>query len=455
MNNPQINVRAAYTGYNPFPWEGLPKQIIPKTLVHDAILDGHFEIYGSSLQVTPASEQFIKYKYPAEGCSPIHMIWSDSPCLTTCWNDSNKIAKAFQHESIEFFLVQHPRLENDCLFADLILPVNTKFEEDDIGDDRESAGYDLIYLENKCIEPLGESRSDYEIVCMVAERFGLLEEYTGGKSIPELIKRGFDCSGVPETGLTTWEELQEKGYWVVPTDPDWERFSPGMYDFYLDPKKNPLSTPSGLLEYESVDLKKFFPDDKERPPVPHWVESSEFHDERIGGERAKKYPLLAVSNHPRHRTHANLDDNNWFHEIVTSKVRGPDGYLYEPLWLHPSEAAKRNIVDGDICKVFNERGGVLVGAKVWERIMPGVAYVDHGSRADFIVPGELDRGGAINLITPHKVTSRNCAGMVTSGFLVDVEKVDLDELRRQYPEAFNKSYDKASGLTFDRVIIKK
>ena len=47
---------------------------------------------------------------------------------------------------------------------------------------------------------------------------------------------------------------------------------------------------------------------------------------------------------------------------------------------------------------------------------------------------------------PHNITSKNCAGMVTSGFLVEAERVDLDELRRQYPEAFNRPYDKASGL---------
>ena len=69
------------------------KQIIPKTLVHDAILKGHFEIYGSSNQMSPCEDQFKKYVYPAEGCSPIHMIWTDTPCLMTCWNDSNRIAK--------------------------------------------------------------------------------------------------------------------------------------------------------------------------------------------------------------------------------------------------------------------------------------------------------------------------------------------------------------------------
>ena len=240
---------------------------------------------------------------------------------------------------------------------------------------------------------------------------------------------------------------------MAPVDPKWDTYPAGMHRFYKDPANNPLTTPSGLLEFESLDLARFFPGDEERPPVPHWVEKSDFHDERISGERAKAYPLLLVSNHPRHRVHANLDDNSWFHEIATCKVRGPDGYLYEPVWLHPLEAHKRNIVDGDVCKVFNERGGVLAGAYVTERIMPGVAYVDHGSRADFIVPGELDRGGAINLITPHKTTSKNCAGMVCSGFLADVEKVDLDELQQKYPEAFNTPYDKASGLVFERVVL--
>jgi molybdopterin guanine dinucleotide-containing S/N-oxide reductase-like protein len=454
INNPSVNIRAAYRGYSPFPYIKIPKQIIPKTMVHDAILKGHFVIHGSSLQSSPASEQFIRYEYPAKGCSPIHMIWTDTPCLMTCWNDSNRNAEAYQHPSIEFFIAQHPWLENDCLFADIILPVNTKFEEDDIGDDTESVTFEMVYLENKCIEPLGESKSDYEIVCMVAERLGLLKEYTEGKTIPEWIKHGFDNSGIPGKGLLTWEKFKEKQYYVVPSDPDWEKHPAGMYEFYKNPDKNPLSTPSGKLEFESLDLKKHFPDDNERPPVPHWVEKSNLHDERISSERAQEYPLLCMTNHPRHRVHAQLDDNSWNHEIPTCKVKGPDSYLYEPLWIHPSDAAKRGIKEGDICKIFNERGTVLVGARVWERIMPGVAYVDHGARQDFIVPGVLDRGGAINTITPHNITSKYCAGMATNGFLVEVAPVDLELLRKQYHEAFNRPYSQASGLRFERVLAK-
>jgi len=126
--------------------------------------------------------------------------------------------------------------------------------------------------------------------------------------------------------------------------------------------------------------------------------------------------------------------------------------MYEPLWIHPSTAEKRGIKDGDIVRAYNERGSVLCGAYVTERIMPGVSYVDHGSRVDWIIPGKLDRGGAINLISPSKTISKNCAGMASSGYLVEVEKVTLaqmEEWRKQYPEAFEREYDPASGLRFN------
>jgi anaerobic selenocysteine-containing dehydrogenase len=90
------------------------------------------------------------------------------------------------------------------------------------------------------------------------------------------------------------------------------------------------------------------------------------------------------------------------------------------------------------------------GAYVTERLMPSVAYMDHGSRWDPIIPGKLDRGGAINTITPHKATSRNATGMVVSGFLVDVRKVTDEEMalwRKEYPEAFSREYDPDTGVS--------
>lgn len=427
----------------------LPKQIIPKTLLPDALMNPPISWYGSTL-FKPTEEQFKQYTYPAEGCPEIHMFWSDSPCWATCWNDGNRLVEALRTPKIEFFLVNHPWMENDCLLADLILPCNTKFEDNDIGCDLFSGQFNTIFPEGKCIEGIGESRSNYEIACMIAEKLGLLEEYTKGKSIEEWVKFGFEHSDVED--LISYEEFMEKGYYVVPTDPDWERHKPGMREFYEDPDNNPLKTPSGKIEFYSQNLAKHFPDDKERPPVAHFIPYGESHQESLLHERSKKYPLLIMTNHGRWRVHANLDDVTWFKEIETCKVRGNDGYLYEPLWINAKDAEERGIKNGDIVTVYNERGGVMGGAYVTERVRSGVVYMDHGARLDPIVPGKLDRGGAINTISPGKPNSKNTLGMATSGFLVEVERTDLDGLMKKYPKEFNRPYHSAAGLHMDRVL---
>lgn len=88
---------------------------------------------------------------------------------------------------------------------------------------------------------------------------------------------------------------------------------------------------------------------------------------------------------------------------------------------------------------------MLCGARVTERIMPGVVYVEHGARVDIIsLEDRIDRGGAINLIAPHE-GGKNTALMVVSGYLVAVERADLEELKRKYPEAFKRKYHPLVG----------
>jgi len=420
------------------------KQCIPKDRIHDAILNPPITWYGNTSFPGTVEDQYVKYTYPVEGCSEVHMIWPDTPCWITCWNDSNSYIRALRSSKIEFILAQHPWLENDCLFADIILPVSTKFEQQDIGTDAHNGQYYCEYHEEKCIEPVGESKSDYEIVSLIAARFGLKEKYTGGKSVEEWERLNFENSGIQ--GMIGYEEFKKKGYFVVPTSPDWQKYPAGLKEFYDDPGNHRLNTPSGKIEFCSQNLEKYFPDDRERPPVPHWIEKGESHDERLSSPRAEKYPLLVVSNHGRWRVHANHDDISWTREIQTCKVKGPDGYLYEPLWINPADAAARGISNGDIVRIFNERGAVLGGAYVTQRLMAGAVYMDHGARYDPVIPGELDRGGAINTITPHNTTSVKATGMVVSSFLVEVERVNIDELRKQYPEAFIREYNPGCGL---------
>jgi len=285
---------------------------------------------------------------------------------------------------------------------------------------------------------------------MIAERLGLLKEYTDGKSVEEWVRIGFETSGVQD--LVSWEEFKEKGYYVIPIDPNWEKCHHGMIDYYQNPKANPVDTPSGKIEFYAQNLAKHFPCDEERPPVPHWIPYGESHQESLLHERARTYPLLIVSNHPKWGVHSQHEDITWLREIPTCKVRGPDGYQYHPAWIHPVDAAKRGIQHGDVVKIYNDRGAVLCGAYVTERIMPGAVSVDHGAKYDPIVPGKLDRGGAINAIAPRKTTSRNATGMATSGYLIEVERADLDELMRKYPEPFKRKFHPAAGTCLESFV---
>jgi len=445
-------------------YPGSPGQIIPRCLIHRAILEPHIEWYGMHLH--PARQipepdgtrkstsryLFRKLEFPRPGKSRIHMIWTDAPCQTTCWNDGNLMIRAFRSPEIECIVSQHPWLENDCYFADIILPVATKYELEDLGSDPSSGTYFSLFPENKCCEPIGESLSDFRVCAKVAEKLGggYYERYTGNYTDEELVRMCYDATYASE--VMSWEEFSENQMCLLPLKKDVEDIPAGLFGFYSDPENHPLTTPSGKLEYSSSEIEKHMPDDPERPPVPHWIEKGPAHDERLSSVRADEYSLLCVSNHGRWRMHAQMDDVTWNREIGTMKIRGKDGYQYEPLWLHPSEAEKRGILHGDIVKVFNERGVVLCGAYVTERLIPQTCYIDHGARLDPIIPGELDRGGAINTITPASMTSINSTGMAVSGFLVGVEKVsdlEMDGWKRDHPDAFARRFDHAAGVCLD------
>ncbi len=444
-------------------------QFIAKPLYSEAIL-GHHTIDNPLTWYCKdhctREEQFVKYQYPIEGekGAVVHAIWMDSPCWCVCWQGGNRHTESLRDPSIEFIFGEHMTLEDDLLYCDIILPVVHKGECDDINADTQTGMFNSLILEKKCAEPMGESKTDYECCCEIAkklEKYGgiykdLYNIYTGGETYEQIIKDNYDSLKDGAKALCSWEKLQEQEYFTLPANPDWEaKGFGGFRKFREDPEKNPLETMTGKIEFESQDLKEHFPDDQERPPVAHYLVGAEgwTHNESLEGSRASKYPLLLISNHPRWREHAQTYGAAWLREIPTCKVRGPDGYQYEPVWLHPKTAAARGIKTGDIVKMYNDRGIVLGGAYVTERIIPGAAYQDHGANMDEIVRGQIDRGGSNNMIAPKLGVSKNCTGgMATSGYLVEVEKLSLDEMeqwKKDYPEAFARKYDPDFGLCSD------
>jgi len=441
------------------------EQAIPRTLIAKAIAEGHVEHYGSpAIIMEPAEDQFVEYKYPLpaeEGGGRIHMSWSEKPCNQGCWNGGFKFQEAMRSPELECVVTNHQWLENDSLFCDLVLPVTTCLEEADVVGGSMMASYTYVAIQDKAVEPLGESFSDYEIALKVAEAFDpeYAEDISYGMSIEEWQRWAYDESRVGEE--IDYETLVQKQYYIPKMEKDWQQVPAGMLEFYKDPDANPLDTPSGKLEFYSQGIADFDPDDKERGPIAKWVTGGPAsegwtHDESLWGEKCKKYPLLIVANPGRWRVHVQGDDMSWFREIETCKVYGPDGYGYEPVWISPEEAAKRGIKSGDIVKVFNDEGVILAGARVSERMIPQAILINKGSRVDPIAPG-IDRGGSTNLICPPNTISKNCCGFAVTGYLTEVQKVSDDEWaewKSKYPEAFARAYDPGSGITRDAWVEK-
>jgi molybdopterin guanine dinucleotide-containing S/N-oxide reductase-like protein len=430
--------------------EKVERQFLPEAFMNEGIVNPPVSWWGGGV-VSKRMEQFEKHEYPLKGSPEAHMYWSDSGChLVGCSTNTNSKLDAIRSPKIEFVLIQHPWMENGCLFADIVLPSNTIFESQDIVFEQEQ--FSSLIVEPKLIEGIGESKSDYEAVGEIAKKLDMYDEFSLGRTVEDWMKNGYKNSGWQD--LITWEELNRKGYVVQGPDPDWKIHKPATSAFYENPKKNPLPSPTGLIEFQSTGLKEHFPDDKERPPVPHWVPGGPAsegwtHDERLSGKRCKEFPLLMVSNAPKWRIHSQMDDIPWTREI--NKVKGFDGYMYEHIWINPADAAPRGIENGDIIKIYNERGSVLGGACLSERIIAGAVGMDHGARFDPITDG-LDRGGSTNAISPHNGLSQHCPGYAVTGYLVEVEKVSQEQMakwRKQYPEAFDRDYDPASGLRFD------
>jgi trimethylamine-N-oxide reductase (cytochrome c) len=161
-------------------------------------------------------------------------------------------------------------------------------------------------------------------------------------------------------------------------------------------------TPSGKIEFFSRLAKVSW---RRASPVPHYIAEGITHQESVTSARAKDYPLLVDSPHPRYRFHSQYDTVSWLHEIPAHKII-KDGYSYEALWMNPRDAEARSINQGDFVRIFNERGSVVTAVYVTERMMPGVVHIPNGAGYDPIEIGKSSRGGTINTICPMNTTSK-------------------------------------------------
>ncbi len=325
--------------------------------------------------------------------------------------DRNRQIKAWRKPEVT--IVNEIYWTSTAKFADIVLPVTTTFERNDIDVLSEYTNRYIVAMK-KCIEPLYEAKSDYDIFTGIAKELGLEKKYTENRSEMDWIKHFYSIAQkqakMKKLSMPSFEEFWEKGYVEFPvpeSSKKWVRYA----DFRENPLKNPLGTPSGKIEIYSETIAKFKYDDC--PPHPAWLEPIEW----LGSKKAKKYPLHMLSSHPKYRFHSQLD-NTWLRNLYEINER-------EPVWINPKDAKRFGIKENDLVVVYNKRGKFLASAVITERVSEGVICVHEGAWYDPDKPGEVGamcKHGNVNTVTLDKGTSKLAQGNIANTVLVKIRK---------------------------------
>jgi anaerobic dimethyl sulfoxide reductase subunit A len=305
-------------------------------------------------------------------------------CLVNQHGNINRSAEILKDTGkVEFLIVQDHFLTSTGMFADLLLPACMGYETYGLQDGWKY-GEEAIFMP-KVVEPAFESKSDYRICAEIAEKLGVGDEFTEGRDerqwIEWIIENVYRTGWMPN--IPTIDEFEQKniGVYSVPvTEP-----AIAFTDFRADPKANPLPTPSGLIEIFSPELFNMNRPD-EIPAVPKYIQEWE----SPFGPEAATYPLQAMGHHYLHRVHSTHDNVDWLEEAFPQRV-----------FINPVDARAREINDGDLVKVYNERGAMVIPCRLTNKIMPGVVDIPTGGWWTPDANG-VDRRGAVNMLSSER-----------------------------------------------------
>ena len=296
--------------------------------------------------------------------------------------DINRTKAILEDESkCEFIVCSDLFMTASAKFADILLPGISMFECDNLTNPWQYG--EFLGCCNKVIEPLYEGRFEYEWLSEVAERLGLRQAFTEGRTHSEWLEYIYSELQKSEPELPDYAVFKETGIYRYK-----ERHVGVAFDKECaDPERYPFPTPSGKIELYSDRVNHLAFRDP-FPPIPRYVAPPEGPQDPL----TQRYPLQLVGWHTPRRCHSIHDNNLAMHAIDP-----------QALWMHPVDAASRGICEGDMVLVFNDRGKTRIPAHLTERIMQGVTALSQGAWYDADEEG-VDRGGSINVLTSSHPT---------------------------------------------------
>ncbi len=321
---------------------------IPVARWVDSILEPGKEIrYNGSKVKLPDVKMMV-----VSGCNPWHHH-----------QDRNKMKKAFQKlqtvVTIEFAWTA------TCRFSDIVLPACTQWERNDIDLYGSYSGRGMIAMQ-RLVDPLFQSKTDFDIFTELTRRFGRHKEYTRGMDEMEWVRDLYaQCrkSNEGKFDMPEFDEFWDKGYFDAGKGKPWVRHAA----FREDPEINALGTPSGFIEITSRKIDRYGYEHCQGHPM--WFEKTE---RSHGGPGSEKHPYWLQSCHPDKRLHSQMCESEEFR--ATYAVQGR-----EPIYINPIDAKAKGIKNGDVVRVFNDRGQLLAGAVVMDSYPQGVVRIEEGA----------------------------------------------------------------------------
>ncbi|MCZ6667876.1 MAG: molybdopterin-dependent oxidoreductase [Gammaproteobacteria bacterium] len=315
--------------------------------------------------------------------------------------DINRFNRAWRQP--ETIIVHEPWWTATAKRADIVLPATTPYEREDIG---LAQGDSFLFHMDRLIPPVGEARNDYDIFAGLAQRMDAGEAFTEGRDSSQwlhhlyhqfrqkAIADGIEVPEFEQLCAQNWVELPIAGsqYTEVP-----------FAAFRENPEADPLGTPSGLIEIFSETIDSFGYDDC--PGHPTWLVPEEW----LGADLAEQFPLHLVSPQPGDKLHSQM-------ECAISDIPGARPTAIE---INIKDARERGINDGDLVRVFNDRGACQARAHVSAHIRPSVVALPTGAWYDPANDG-TDTQGNPNLLTRDRGTSRLGQGCSAHTALVEI-----------------------------------
>ena len=341
--------------------------------------------------------------------APIKFIWNYAGnCIINQHADTNRTHEILQDDTkCEMIVVIENHMTASARYADILLPDLTAAEQPDFSTNGSCGNMGYAIFCDTAVEPLHECRSVYDMCTGIAKRLGVENQYTEGRDQEAWLRFIYAESQKINPELPDFDTFRKMGI-VKQTNPGEPHVE--YRAFRENPEANPLATPSGKIEIYSEQLAQIAATWKLKEgdiirPLPEYASSWEGHE----APHSKQYPLQMFGYHYKARTHSTYGNVDVLRDANRQEV-----------WINPIDAQARDINDGDMLKVWNDRGEIRVAAKVTERIMPGVVAMGQGS---WYAPDRngIDRGACMNTLTTQR-PSPLAKGNPQHSNLVDIAK---------------------------------